>query len=209
MDHPRRNDLDAVGIRAVELLELRRLGGGVGEDGVGAPDDLGLGIDAPLRLEVARLGLDPCQGVERRHQRQVQLVLEAMPGDAREPVVGMEGVGGVGATVGGEPRQHTVGELVDDLGEGLLGQVDGPRRNVHHPEPRLDVDDVGQPIGPAPDVDVARHAGLGERRDQLAYVDVHAAAVAGPRLDERRRVQGKDRESSHQEPQRPPSPRDS
>ena len=44
------------------------------------------------RLGVAGLGLHPGQGVEGRHQRQVELVLEAVAGDARQPVVGVEGV---------------------------------------------------------------------------------------------------------------------
>ena len=73
------------------------------EDRVGAADDLGLGLDAALRLGVAGLGLHPGEGVERRHQREVELVLEPVAGDARQPVVGVDGVGAVTA-LGGASR---------------------------------------------------------------------------------------------------------
>ena len=65
-----RHDLDALGTGAVERDELGRLGRAGGEDGVGAGDDLRLGLDPPGRLGIARLGLDPGERVERRHQRQ-------------------------------------------------------------------------------------------------------------------------------------------
>ena len=87
-----RHDLDARRVGAVEPHELVGLGRAVGEDGVGAADDLGLGPTRRPGLGVAGLGLHPGEGVERRHQRQVELVLEPVPGDARQPVVGVEGV---------------------------------------------------------------------------------------------------------------------
>ena len=40
--------------------------------------------------------------------------------------------------------RDAVGELVDDVGQLLLGQVDGPGVDVDHPEPRLDLDDLGR-----------------------------------------------------------------
>ena len=92
---PGRHDLDAGGVGAVEALELGRLGRAVGQDDVGAADDLGLGVDPALRLGVAGLGLDPGEGVERRHQRQVELVLEPVAGHARQPVVGVQGLDAV------------------------------------------------------------------------------------------------------------------
>ena len=152
-----------------------------------------------LGLGVAGLGLDPGEGVERRHQRQVELVLEAVPGDARQPVVGVQGVD---AAAGPDVGEHAVGELVDQLGERLLGDVGGAGGDVHDPEPGLDVDDVGQLVVPAADVDRAGHAGLGERGRQLAHVDVHAAGVARARLGERRGVQGEDGQRAHDGAQR-------
>ena len=59
---------DPVGI-AVQTAELTLLLRTADADGVAAADHLGLGTVAPLRLEVAALGLDPGEGVERRDER--------------------------------------------------------------------------------------------------------------------------------------------
>ena len=77
------DDLDAPGRVAVQPAELALLLGAADADRVGAADDLGLGALAPQRLEVAALGLDPGQRVERGDERQVELVLEAVADDAR------------------------------------------------------------------------------------------------------------------------------
>ena len=62
-------------------------------------------------LVVVVLGLHPGEGVERRHQRQVELVLDARGRPRRQPVVGVDGVGGV---ISREAVEHAVGELVDE-----------------------------------------------------------------------------------------------
>ena len=116
--------------RAHELLGL---GGARRGDGVGAADHLGLGLDAALGLGVAGLGLDPGQRVEGRHQRQVELVLEPVAGDARQPVVGVDRVD---VAVGRRVGEHAVGELVDDLGQLLLGQRRRDRRRRGRPGSR-------------------------------------------------------------------------
>ena len=128
-----RDELDAAAVGAVEALELVGLGLAGGEDGVGAADHVGLGAHPALGLGIAGLGLHPGERVERRHERQVELVLEAVAGHAREPVVGVEGVDVAEVLeVGGD----AVGELVDDVGELLLGQVDRPGVDVDDPEAR-------------------------------------------------------------------------
>ena len=136
-----RHELDARRVGAVEAHELVGLGPARGEDGVGAADHLGLGPHPALGLGVAGLGLHPGQGVEGRHERQVELVLEAVAGHARQPVVGVEGV-----DVAERPQvvAHAVGELVDDVGQLLLGEVGRAGLDVDDPEARLDLDDLGR-----------------------------------------------------------------
>ena len=97
--HAGGHDADPRRVGAVELGDLGRLDGAGGEDRVRAPDHgrLGLGPDVPgVRLDLlgAGLGLDPVQRVERRHQGEVELVLDGVPGDAAEPVVGVHGIEG-------------------------------------------------------------------------------------------------------------------
>ena len=152
------------------------------EDGVGALDDGHLGLGPAVRhvclhLLGHRLRLDAVEGVERADQRQVQLVLDHVAGEARQPVVGVHR--GVGQLAGpGHALEHAHGELVDHGGEGLLGQdLERPGRDVVDPQPGLDVDH-GRQIGrPRPGEHVTGHVGAGETRDsQLPHVDVSAAA---------------------------------
>ena len=124
----------------------------------------------------------------------VELVLEAVAGHARQPVVGVEGVD---VTEALEVTAHPVGEGVDHLRELLLGEVGRTGLDVHHPEPGLDLDHLGRVGVPAPHEHVGLHAGLGQGGHELAHVDVHAPAVALAGLGERRRVQGEDGESAH------------
>jgi hypothetical protein len=76
----RGDDLDAVGGGVVEHRQLALLGGTGGTDDVRAADDRALRLGPALRLGVAVLGLDPGQGVEGRHQRQGQAVLQFVAG---------------------------------------------------------------------------------------------------------------------------------
>ena len=88
-----RDDLDPTLRVAVQPAELLLLLDAADADGVGAVDQLGLGAVAPAGFRVAALGLDPGQRVERRHERDVEGVLDAVGDDAAQPVVGVDDVG--------------------------------------------------------------------------------------------------------------------
>ncbi len=193
VQHPRGDDLDPGGVGAVVSDEVVGLGRARRRDRVGAGDDLGLGVDPALRLGIAGLRLHPGERVERRHERQVELVLEPVTGHAREPVVGVDGVEGARAEVG----EDALGELVDGAGQVLLREVDGPSGDVDDPHARLDVHDLGQVWCRGPGEDVDGDARLRERRSQLAHVDVHAAAVALAWLGQGRRVHREHRQGAH------------
>jgi hypothetical protein len=177
-----RDDLDALGHGVVEPLELGRLVVGQGEDGVGTADDLGLGPGPQPVMVGVGLGLDPGQRVERGHQGQLELVLELVARQSRQPVVGMDEVG--------PPRSV---ELAADPGGELVDQVDqvvdahrrlGAGVDVVDPEPGLDRHHRRQPLLPGPGVDVAVDAGPGKGAAQLADVDVHPPTVAGAGLSQ-------------------------
>ncbi len=202
------DDADPGGVGPVELGELGRLHRARGEHGVRAPDDRGLG----LRPEVggvgldflgARLGLDPVEGVEGRHQRQVELMLDRVAGDPAEPVVGVDRVEGRGVvtavgTGGGDRLDHPLGKLVDHARERLLGHR--PRRSggdVVDPETGLDVEHRCEVVRPGPGVHVTEHAGPGQRRRELTHVHVHAATVPGAGLGQGRGMEGEDGQTLH------------
>ena len=182
----RRDDLDAALRIAVEAPELALLLGAADADRVGARDDLGLGPVAPDRLRVAALGLDASERVERRDERDVEDVLEAVGDDAAEPVVGMNDVG---AAVGLQVLEHPVGELVEDVGERLLGEVVRPGLDVDDAMTGLDEHLGREPGAIGSGVRGALDTRLGERRHHFAHVDVHPTAVARTGLSERRRVE--------------------
>ncbi len=194
MIDPEGDHLDAIGVGPVQVDELEGFHRGGRADGVAAPHHRRLGLDPPEGLVVAGLRLDPGEGMEGGDQRQRPLVLEEVAGGGREPVVGVEDVdAAVTVEVGG----HGLGEHVDHRGELLLGEVDGACPQVDDLETRLDGDPVGQAVVVTPDVHPDVDAGLGERRRELAHVDVHPAAVAGARLGERRGVHGEHRHRGH------------
>ena len=166
-----RHHLDPRRLGVVVVLELIGLGPRVGDDDVAAPDDLGLGVDAPLRLGITGVGLDPGEGVEHRHQRQVERVLDAVRGDTRQPIVRVQRVD---IAVGSQVVDHEVGELVDRRQQLFLRQRRGAGGHVHDPETGLDGDDRRQIVAPAAHVHRRLHARLRERRHELAHVDVHA-----------------------------------
>ena len=198
------------GSAAVEGHDLVGLDGARRQHGVGAVDDGRLGLGPAVRhvgldLFGHRLGLDPVERVEGAHERQVQLVLDHVARQPRQPVVGVHrGVGHAAAVVvagrrrGGHPLEDPGRELVDDAGQGLLGHdAERAGRHVVHAQPGLDVDDRGELVGPGPGEDVTGDPGAGQCRGQLPHVDVHAAAVAGARLGQGRGVQGEDGEPAH------------
>ncbi len=121
-------------------------------------------------------------------------MLQAVAGDTRQPVVRVQRVD-VAQLL--QVLAHPVGERVDDVGQLLLGQVGGAGVDVDDPEPGLHLDHLGRLGVPAAGEHVGLHARLGQRRHQLAHVDVHAAAVALSGLGERRGVQREDGESAH------------
>ena len=92
MVDPRRDDLNACGVRPVKVDELTSLLGAVGQHQVRATHHRRLGLDAALRFEVPSLGLHPSQRVEDGQQGQVQFVLEPVASNATQPVVGQHAV---------------------------------------------------------------------------------------------------------------------
>ena len=119
-----------------------------------------------------------------------------MGDDAAQPVVGVDDVGAAG---GREVLEHPVGELVDDVGQRLLGEVMRSGLDVHDPVAGLDRAPRGQARAVGPGVRGALDPGLRQRRHDLADVDVHPAAVARPGLEQRRRVEGDHGNAMHQE----------
>ena len=187
---PGGDDLDPTVRVAVQPSELLLLLHTADADRVRALDDLGFGPVTPFGLGVTALGLHPSEGVERRHERHAEFVLEVVSDDAAQPVVAVDDVG---RAIRSEPLHHPVAELVRDIGQRLFRQVMRTGLDVDDPVIRLDLH-LGRetlPIG-ASEGD-ALDAGLRQRRDELAYVDVHSPAVARAGLQERRGVEGDDR----------------
>jgi hypothetical protein len=133
MVHSRRHDLDSGGIGTVQVDQLVGLFLAVCQDHVGACDHLGLGVEASLWFWITGLGFNASEGVEHRRQRKFQLMLEPVPGNAAEPIVGEQAVVAVALQVGcDKPLGNLVGELVDDAGQVLLGKVEATRLDVDH-----------------------------------------------------------------------------
>ena len=103
----------------------------------------------------------------------------------------------VGAADRREVFEHAIGELVDDVGQRLLGQVMRPGLDEDDLVVGLDVDDRGETLTIGAGVGDALDAALGEGRDHLADVDVHPAAVARTGLEQGRGVQGDDGDTTH------------
>ncbi len=102
----RRHDTNAARFTAVERRNLFGLDAARGQDCVRTLDDGRLGLGTPvwhvgLDLFGHRLRLDPIEGVEGAYERQVQLVLDHVARQPREPVVGVHrGIGQVRAPLG-------------------------------------------------------------------------------------------------------------
>ena len=80
-------------------------------------------------------------------------------------------------TVGDDVGFDLVGELIDDAVELFLFEFARACLDVDDTNPWLKFN-FGRQIGvPGPHVDMAHGAGMGQMADQLADVDVHAAAV--------------------------------
>jgi hypothetical protein len=121
------NDLDAKGLGSVMRDEFVHLGHRVGRDQVAARNHAGFGIDPILRLAAAGLGLDAGERVERRHEREVEFVLESVTGHSRQPVVGVKNVGRSNL----ELIAHPVGEGVDHSRKVFLRERHRSRIDVH------------------------------------------------------------------------------
>ncbi len=191
---PRRHDLDAIGGCAVEVDELRSLGFAVCEDGIAACDDLGLSVGPALGLRVARLCLHAGERVEGADEREIEPVLELVAGHARQPVVRVDRVD---VAVVEQPELDSLGEVIDDLGQRFFGQIDGSGFDMRNTEARLDVDGLGQIIGPLACVDGGFDTCLGQCAAEFTDIHVHAATITRPRLGEGRGVQAQDREFAH------------
>src|SRR5579884_139119 len=192
-----RDDLHALGVRGVEVDELVALLDSRRAQQVAAADHLLL--DARTVARVVRAvdaggRLDPRERVERRRDRDVELVLETVADRARDPVVPVQDVVlDVRVPLVCERR---VDELVDELVERMLR--DGrarPGRQMDHTEAGLDVDDGPQTGTVGARQHVALDARARERRRERVHVHVEPPAVARARLRERRRVHAEDPET--------------
>ena len=168
------------GLASVMLEQVVVLGGGRGDDAVGAGDDLFFrhGADeAGARFAGPTVPiLDPSQGVERVGEGQPEALLEDHSRPSREPVVAVEHV--ERETVGVDPAQRLLGEVAD--------QIRHPAQRHRLRRPGGDVDD---PVA-GPNVDHFRvvagatgehhhlDAAARDRLGHLVDVHVHAAGVA-------------------------------
>ena len=194
--HAGRDDLDAVAVRAVEADELLALVRGRRQDQVGAAD--GLLLDARPLLGVvvdAGVGLHPGERVERRDERDVELVLQPVAERAGDPVVRVERV--VAEILGREVVQRRAGQRLDEVDERVLRHRLGRARvQVDDPEPGLDLHHVGLAGMVAAGEHVAFDAGPRQRRRERSHVHVHPTTVARARLREGRRVHAEDGETA-------------
>ena len=188
------DDLETTLRVAVVETELIGLFFAAHTDRVGAVHDLGLGAVTPHRLGIAVRCLHPSKRVERGHERHVEFVLEPMPDHTTEPVVAVDHVG---AFVAGEPIEHAATELVGHLRQRLFREMMRTCGDVDHTMSRFDDDLVGEAISIGTCERGGLDACLSERRTQFAHVHVHPAAVAGARLQQRRRVEGDHRGALH------------
>ena len=191
-----RHDRDAVSDDVERAGELSGLHVAACEHGVGARRDGVLGGRARRRGVRRTARLDALDGVEGHEQRHVELVLEGVPSNAREPVVRVNRL--VGVLTLEHASEHPFGEGVDMIDQAVL--VDRPDRSRGHPieaHARLDVDQrrLRGRLEAGEDVDL--FASSCERGSELADVDVHAPTVAGPGLRERRGVKTQDGEARH------------
>ena len=190
----RGDDLDRARWRSVQGTELALFFGARNADRIGTTDDRRLGLFARDGFGVTALCLHAGEGVEGHHERQVEFVLQAVPRDARQPVVRVQDVG---ATRRRHVVAHAVGENVDDGQQFVLRQVEVSGLDVHDAVVRLDVDDPGKAGAPRACVGGAVEARMGEGRHQFTHVDIHAAAVTHTRLRQRRGVHRENRDALH------------
>ena len=106
------DDLDAPRRVAVQAAELLLFLHTTDADGIGAADDLVLGLGSPLGFEVATFGLHLGQRVEGADERHLAQVLQPVRRLTAEPVVG---VGHIGWERPVEVVVHPGDEVVDDV----------------------------------------------------------------------------------------------
>jgi len=143
------DDLDAAGVRVVQVDQLLGLEVGVGHQHVGGLDDLLLADDPGGRLGGVALGervvLDLRHRVHGVDQRHAPPVAGQRPDLSGEPVVGVDGVV-VAERLGGLGAQHLAGEhaqlsgqlglrqaLERSRGCGAPGRRRTPRRRARAP----------------------------------------------------------------------------
>ena len=202
----------AIALGAVEVDELLALVGRGREHEVGAADDLLLDPGARRRVVVdPGFGLDPGQRVERRDERQVELVLQPVADRAGDPVVRVQRV--VADVLGG----HVVERRLRPAGRsGRRARAWAPARGgpaarctTRNPGSTSTTRRLARVI--AAGEDVALDPGAGQRGGERPDVHVHPAAVAGARLGERGRVHAEDGEAAQRHTRRiltvgPPGP---
>ena len=198
MVHARRHDLDPVALGAVEIDELLALVRGRGEHQVGAVDRLLLDPRPPGGIVVdPGVGLHARQRVERRDQRNVELVLQPVPERAGDPVVGVQRVvAQVLGARGGRASPSASGSM-RSMSVVLRHRLRRTRRSRWTTrKPGSISTTVGLAGMVATGEHVALDAGARQRGGERPHVDVHPATVARARLRERRRVHAEDGETA-------------
>ncbi len=194
---PLRHDLDALRIGAVVADELIALGVGCRDDEIGAANDLRLDAGPQGHLVVEPdLGAYAVERVERRDERQVELVLQAVADRTRDPVVRVQHVVGRPAPL--EEGAGTLAERRDELGKllpwhrraGPGGDVQDAVAGLHHHDRRL----LGV-LQPREHVD--RDTRSRQRRRERVHVHVQASGVATPRLGQGGGVDAQHRHPLH------------
>ena len=184
------------GISVVEPHELFGLDVATGENRVGARDERRLLEGAVVRLRLKRVGLHALERVKGHDQGDVEFVLQPMPGQSAQPVVGVQRVR---SAVALEEQGDRVGELTHVVGQFFAIQR-GRRAGQHvmdaearfHEHGVLDEEIVATGI----DVNLVSEAGKGAR--EFADVDVHSPAVAGPGLVQGRGVIRENGQARHE-----------
>ena len=138
-----------------------------------------------------RFGLDARERVERGDERTVDRVLQPVPDRPRDPVVGVQDVVVVAGAA--HPVEDRIGERIDEGGQVVQrDRAVRPDVEVHDAKSVVDGRDRRGVGVFATREDVAFDTRVRESRRQRADIDVHAAAVAGTRLREGRRVNAED-----------------
>jgi hypothetical protein len=182
----RSHDLDLTRWVAVQASELLFFFVTTHTDRIRASDDPCLGTLTALRLGISAFSFDAGQCVKRRHEWNVALVLDAVSGNARQPVVRMDDIGRSALT---HIFEDEVGEIGDDAFEIFFAHVVPTRWNMDHSMIGFDENFSGQPWSPRSGVRRDLDTRMRKTGHEFTYVDIHATRITSPRLSQRRGVE--------------------